>query len=256
MLDNIDKIRERAIVEIKEKAKKNPGYLHPLNKERLEDMKRLKFETGYIFTDWMQHNGIMNNATKVRQKQKDDWAKSIGFEDFNDYRRDLYYESGRGLPSEANENCPTYLGVFTENLMIYRYPGAKKMRYGNPGFDYLWNEIKIDVKGKCITLRPGKLPGFTFPIRYNDIPDKFVLVGYENRDNLNPIYAWEFDRDEIVRYRIGDRYILKDFWERHTFTISYTPEGLSEFKDHQINIDELKFNQLNNNNNNNNNCKQ
>lgn len=99
------------------------------------------------------------------------------------------------------------------------------------GFDYLWNGIKIDVKGKCITYRPDKLPGLTFPIRYNDIPHKFILVGYENRDNLNPLYAWEFDSDELVRYRTGDCYILKDFWERHTFTISFTQEGLFKYKE-------------------------
>lgn len=53
MEDNIEKIRKNAITEIKEKVKKSPGYLHPCNKERQEDMKRLKFISGYEFTYWM-----------------------------------------------------------------------------------------------------------------------------------------------------------------------------------------------------------
>lgn len=34
--DNIENIRKDAIVEIKEKIRNNPKYVHPLNKERLE----------------------------------------------------------------------------------------------------------------------------------------------------------------------------------------------------------------------------
>lgn len=226
---------ENIIKEIKEKIKNNPKYVNPCSKVYQEDIKRYEFENGYRFSCWLQQVGILKNPTDVRQKQKDDWAKSIGFEDFNDYRMDRYHETGKCLPSEANEDCPTYLGEFTEKLMIHRYPGAKKTHYGNPGFEYLWDGIKIDVKGRCISHRPGRLPSFNFPIRYNDIPHKFVLVGYENRDNLNPLY--EFEHDEPVRYGIGKGYILKDFWERMGFTISYTQEGLSEFKDHQENID-------------------
>ena len=230
---------EDIIKEIKEKIKNNPKYVNPCSKLYQEDIKKYGFENGYRFYCWLQQVGILKNPTTVRQRQKDDWAKSIGFEDFNDYRRDWYHETGRCLPSDVNEDCPAYLGEFTENLMIHRYPNAKKMCYGNPGFDYIWNETKIDVKGKCITHRPGRLPNFNFPIRYNDIPHKFILVGYENRDNLNPLYAWEFDSCEPVKYGTGKGYILKNFWERMGFTIGYTSEGLSEFKGHQININEI-----------------
>jgi hypothetical protein len=56
-MESIENIRKNAIDEIKEKVKKNPKYLHPMNKERLEDMKRLIFISGNGFTQWMQKNG-------------------------------------------------------------------------------------------------------------------------------------------------------------------------------------------------------
>lgn len=50
--DYIDDIRRNTIKEIIEKVNKNPEFLHPINKERLEYMKRLKFSSGYEFTCW------------------------------------------------------------------------------------------------------------------------------------------------------------------------------------------------------------
>ena len=49
IMENSDEIRRKAIKYIKEKVNKNPGYLHPCNRERLEDMKRLGFICGKNF---------------------------------------------------------------------------------------------------------------------------------------------------------------------------------------------------------------
>ncbi len=57
-IDSIENMRRNTISEIKEKIKKDPKYLHPCNKERLEYQKNLKFENGYEFTYWLQQNGI------------------------------------------------------------------------------------------------------------------------------------------------------------------------------------------------------
>jgi hypothetical protein len=61
-MENIQDIRKIVIDKIKEKAKKNPKYLHPVNKERLEDVKRLAFISGNEFTKWMQMNGTIEKV--------------------------------------------------------------------------------------------------------------------------------------------------------------------------------------------------
>lgn len=260
-MESIDDIRKKSIVEIKEKIKMNPKYLNPCNKERLEDMKRLGFIWGNDFIFWMQNNEIIidptdvnrevrnktieNTGCKTDKEYRDRCARDVGFKDQNERQREWAYKAGRsGIAIEANEDCPSHFGEFTESLMIHRYPGAKKMPYGNPGFDYLWideegKEIKIDNKGRCMSYPIGRSPRFDYVICHNNIADIFVLSGWDNREDLNPLFALEFKKNDMARYGIGKRYVLKEFWNREGIGIRY-PEGLAEFKDHQIDIDWLK----------------
>lgn len=60
MEESIENIRRDIIIEIKEKVKRNLGYLHPCNKERQEDMKDSNFN-GNEFTNWMQQKGILKS---------------------------------------------------------------------------------------------------------------------------------------------------------------------------------------------------
>lgn len=245
--ENIDKTRRDAISEIREKAKKNPGYLHPCNKERREDMKTLEFDNGYEFTRWMQQNGIMNSITNVNLRSmrnllknaecktqveyKNKNAQKLGFENFAEQVKIECWNNGIHEPLELNEDCSPWFGQFTENLMIHIYPGAKKMPYGNPGFDYLWNGVKIDNKGRCLE-HSWKSQRWKFDIRWNNSAEKFSLSGWDNRKSLVPIVAFEFDRNDIVRG--------KPFWKRDSISITYTPEGLEQFEDYQIDIEWLK----------------
>ncbi len=52
--ENIEDTRKNAIYEIKKKAKKNPEYIHPCNKERKSDENTLGFSSGYEYTCWLQ----------------------------------------------------------------------------------------------------------------------------------------------------------------------------------------------------------
>lgn len=255
MVDNIYEIRRNAITEIKKKVNKNPGYSHPCNKERLEDMKMLKFENGNGFTYWMQQNGILVNPTeldrgitkktvenagcKTRAEYLDRCARDKGFDGVNERVSKWRYESGKGLPEEFREDCPSWFGNFTENLMIHRYPGAIRMPRNNPGFDYLWNGIKIDNKSRCLDYIDECLY-WTFPIRRNNIADKFTLSGWNSRESLNPMYSWEFDKNDMVRIGKGNNPPKIEFWRRDYFTVIYTSEGLKRFEEYQIDIDWLK----------------
>src|SRR3990167_3472046 len=124
--DNIEKIRKDALSDIKEKIKKNPKYLHPCNKERLEDMKRLEFNNGYDFTCWMVQNGIINNPTNVQHKQ---WKKTLknagcktrseyenknaqktGFKDYTESLKVDRWNRGDNEPVEFKDDCSSYIG--------------------------------------------------------------------------------------------------------------------------------------------------
>lgn len=240
MMESVDQIRIKAISEIKEKVKKNPKYLNPVNKERLEDMKTLRFVSGNGFTSWMQQNGIMKNPTKALLEGRgcknwaeylDKCAQRAGFKNSTERIREWRNETGRCIPI-YDENCPLWFGEFTENLIVNRYPGAKRMSYNNKGFDYLWNGIKIDHKGRCLRYVTGKSPSWNFGILFNNNAEKFILTGWNNRESLSPMYAWEFDKDDIVR--------REPFWKRTGLYITFTPEGLEEFENYQIDIEWLK----------------
>lgn len=220
MYDNIDDIRRNTIIEIKEKIMKNHGYLHPCNKERLEDIKRLGFASGNEFIQWMQQNRILKNPTdidreicrktienagcKTLKEYNDKCAQKNGFKDWIEKRREWRYETGRCLPREFNEDCSHFFGDFTENLMIRRYTGAIKMPSNNPGFDYLWNGIKIDNKGRCLCYVGGIYPRLIFEIKWNNIADLFILSGWDDRESLNPLIALEFKKNDLIRKGIGD----------------------------------------------------
>lgn len=250
MEDNIEKIRKDAVKEIKEKAKKNPGYLHPCNKERLEDMKRLGFVVGNDFTCWMQQNGIMKNPTDVERKKrersvenagcktwpeyKDKKAQEAGFKDQKEQLKEWRHKTGRNLPAEDNPDCPSHFGDFTENLMIQTFEGAIKMPPNNPGFDWMCKKgQKIDHKGACLRYW-HKSPRWQFNIRHNSVADWFILSAWDDRDSLSPLHVWAFHKNDMVRGR--------KFWRRTAFTITNTQKGLKELEKWEVTgrLDKLK----------------
>ena len=216
--DYIYDLRRNAINEIIEKVNKNPRFLHPTNKERLEYMKRLKFSSGYEFTCWMQQAGIMNNPTNIRRKDMrksienagcmtskeylDKCAQKLGFKNCAERVREHSHEIGKNIPIEFREDCGIYFGEFTENLMIQTFEDANKMPYGNPGFDWTCKRgDKIDNKGACLIYKQGHSPFWEFYIGNNSIADWFILSAWDNRDSLNPLHVWAFRKNDLVRGR-------------------------------------------------------
>lgn len=261
-IENIDETRKNFIVEIKEKIKKNPRYIHPLNKERQEDMKRLEFTNGYEFISWMQQNGILKSPADIYRKNyentiknagcittkeyRDKCAQNAGFENKAEYDREYSYKTGRRLPKEFNEDCPVYFGCYTESLMIQTFEGAIRMPNNNPGFDWTCkNGDKIDNKGVCLRYNThNNWSGWRFSIRYNDIADWFILSAWDNRDSLQPLYVWAFHKNDMVKYRIGRHNVLKKFCNRESIAIPNTPEGLKEFEKYEVTNRLIKLKEL------------
>lgn len=215
----------------------------------------LEKKYGKEFIDWARENKDkvpkwwLDAGCKTLKEYLNKCARDLGFKDFNEQNKDRVrywmYNTGRCVPLEFNEDCPSWFGEFTERIMIYYYPGARKMPYGNPGFDYLWrdenrNEVTINNKGRCLTYPNDWSPYLKFGIRWNNKAKKFMLSGWDNRDDLNPLIAWEFDKDDLVRKGYGKNAPKVKFWKRDTFLVTYTPEGLEQFEEYQVDIGWLK----------------
>lgn len=241
MKENIHEIRIEWIAKIKEKVRKNPKYIHPCNKERLEDMEILQFSNGYDFTCWMQQNGILNSPARTRDKYfqgkgfkdrreyEDKCSRDSGFKDSSERRKEWTHDTGRNLPKELNKDCPAWFGDFIcENYVMKTFEDPVKMVYGNPGYDWLCKRgEKIDHKGSCLMeLNSNKTIGWQFHIRYNNIADYFTLSAWDNRDSLIPLHVWVFHKNDIVRGR--------KFCKFENFGITNSPKTLKELEKWEV----------------------
>lgn len=234
-IDNIEKIRKDALSDIKEKIKKDSKYLHPCNKERLEDMKRLEFSSGYDFTCWMIQNGIMESPKRT-MKYRNECARKAGFKDNAERQKIRRWTKGDRGPKEFNEDCASYFGDFTENLMIQTFEGAKRMPPNNPGFDWTCKRgDKIDNKGRCLCYsNQSNWTGWRFAIEYNNIADWFILSAWDNRESKKPLHVWLFHKNDLVRLGKGGCAPKVEFWRRQGITITNTQDGLEKFGEFEV----------------------
>lgn len=105
------------------------------------------------------------------------------------------------LPMSENKECSAYLGVYTnERLLRHLYDGVEVMPYGHPGYDFICNKgKKVDGKSSCLT-KDGR---WRFTIRYNTIADYFLLVAYDNRNDLNPMHVWLIPGDKVNHLKMA-----------------------------------------------------
>jgi len=98
---------------------------------------------------------------------------------------------GRISMSE-NKSCSNYLGIIVaERLVRHLFTDVVRMVNNNPGYDFICaKDKKIDVKSSCIILNNKKYPGWKFHIRKNQVADYFLLLAFNNRDDLEPLHQW------------------------------------------------------------------
>jgi len=109
--------------------------------------------------------------------------------------REYYERVGRQKAGHQsmyeNKNSSLYLGVvIAERLCRHLFKDVEVMPRNNPKFDFICNKgKKIDVKSSCMSLKNRRSP-WSFTIDHNTIADFFILVAFDNRTNLNPLYLW------------------------------------------------------------------
>jgi hypothetical protein len=146
-------------------------------------------------------------AQKRGYKDDKDYQNSLsqknGFKDKNEHDRSIRHKKGISLPFSENKECASYLGVhIAERLLSKIFENVTRMPYGNPSYDFICGKgYKIDVKSSC--LRYGSQWNFT--INKNKIADYFLLLGFDNRRDLNPQHVWIIGRNEIIHNRKSNK---------------------------------------------------
>lgn len=250
MVENIDIGNKKDIIkEIREKIKNNPKYINPCGKEFQEDIKRYGFENGNKFISWMQQKGILKDHTKIDHRTKEKTLENMGFKNQKEYKdhcakrrgykndterkKEQRWNRGVRSPMSENEDCAYYLGIhIAERLLSTIYQDVTRMPANYPYYDFICNKgYKIQVKARCILKSKHGYPRWEFKIDYNDVADYFILVAFDNRDNLNPMHIWLIGKNEIVRER--------KFYRRTSIVITNKPLLLLDLKKYEQ-IDKLE----------------
>lgn len=123
---------------------------------------------------------------------------------------------------KINKKCSLFLGCYVaERVLSHIYKDVERMPIHNPGYDFICNKgYKIDVKSSIICKNHYK-----FLLRQNKIADYFLLIGFDNRKDLNPQHIWLI-KGEFVN-------------EVKALTITNSIYGMCQLSDYEL-TDKLK----------------
>lgn len=95
-------------------------------------------------------------------------------------------------PAAETPTCTHYLGSYiSETVLSREFKNIKRMPSNFPGYDFECNRhFLIDVKSSCQQYHDSKSGYWQFMIKQNKIPHYFLLIAWDNRDDLNPLYIW------------------------------------------------------------------
>ena len=215
----------------------------PCSKEFQEEAKRLGLTGNQLIQKYIIEGKVPNPVMLNRERNKG-IAERAGFKNHNEYELDRChkdmeykrkytqewrYENGSQSPMSENENCSQYLGTLVAERQYGRiilpeiFGGIEKeMPYGNPSYDFLVKgNIKVDIKSCCLREMKGWL-GWEPHVRFNNVTDYFVILAFDDRDNLNLIFVWSIGKNETIR---GNKFYMRD-----SIKITNTHRGLLEFK--------------------------
>ncbi len=117
-----------------------------------------------------------------------------------DYTREHRHATGRNRPMDIAKDTPQWLGVYiAERVLGGFFDHIIRMPNNNPGYDYICGRgFKIDVKSACL-LHHGKGNSYrwTFHLNHNTVPDYFLCLAFDDRDNLEPQHIWLIPGNDV-----------------------------------------------------------
>lgn len=187
-----------------------------------------------------QEKGFNNNAQRIR-----DYMKKWGFNSYKEYHD--YLSQKKGFKNKAeesrerdhakgishnyfeNKECADYLGVhIAERILSKVFENVQRMPKANPGYDFVCNKgYKIDVKSSTI-MKDGM---WCFGICNNKIADYFLLLAFDNRNDLNPMHMWLIKGNEVINTHCGSRKLN----ERKNFSFKPNKGTFDLIKKYELN---------------------
>lgn len=207
--------------------RKIPKY-NPMSKEFQEEAKRLGLTGNQLIQKYIREEKLPN-PTDVDRDSNNRIYQNFGYKDKAEYLREWRHSNGIQLPMEENTYCAHYLGTIVAERQYGRvilpemFGGIEKeMPYGNPSYDFLVKgNIKVDVKSCCLREMKGWV-GWEPHVRHNNATDYFLILAFDDRENLNLVYVWLIGKNEIIR---GNKFYMRD-----SIKITNTRRGALEFK--------------------------
>ena len=145
-------------------------------------------------------------------KYINEWTKIKGHKNWNEYIKKMNYESEKCLPMNKNKECAQYLGIYiceNKEFLSKILNIVECMPITNPGYDVVCEkDKKIDVKCSCL----DNYNRWNFNIRKNKIADYFLMIAFDNRENLNVIHIWLVNGNanvgKNINYYFSNEFIL------------------------------------------------
>ena len=139
-----------------------------------------------------------NNPETPEKRRAQDEQHRLWREANPDKVKVSWTKSNRKLgrrPFTENRDCSSFLGVHVAERVLSRvFKDVKRMPMHNPGYDFICNRGKrIDVKSACLVKRKY----WMFSIKRNAVPDYFLCIAFDNREDLNPVHIWLIPGNEI-----------------------------------------------------------
>ena len=96
------------------------------------------------------------------------------------------------VPYYENKDCSNYLGRhIAERILSKYFEDVKHMPYHNHGYDFICKKgYKIDVKSSCLHHPKNSNVRWYFDINRNKVADYFLCLGFDSREDLNPMRLW------------------------------------------------------------------
>lgn len=96
------------------------------------------------------------------------------------------------VPMGERRDCPAFLGIHVaERVLSHVFKNVKRTPYNNKGFDFICNRgMKIDVKSSCTRMLHNRSNLWQFCIANNEIADYFILIAFDNREDITPLHIW------------------------------------------------------------------
>lgn len=158
-------------------------------KNRHEYENYLAIKRGFKNTSDYRNSIAIKRGYKNTTEYRESFVIRQGFKNMSEYCVHHNHEIGKNKPMSENKECSSYLGVYiAERYLSKIFTNVIRMPINHSGYDFICNkDYKIDVKSACIGKTSNR---WVFCINNNITADYFLCIGFDNRNDMNPLHIW------------------------------------------------------------------